>query len=198
MTPPTWSQVPARAAGASARSAANRAPRATDQTMTSVRALALRPARLDIGPPFGVEAPGWVLRNATGGHVPLPIRGRFLKRFSDDYPSRYGSVLRRENIRIFQDVTFYLASIIKERFRRQLWTASAPLPAQPQGTEPGRPSITYPRTNLALCQTGGFAISLDFDMRPHIGRRAIHACLVILTLSRVGNYHEQFIYRRVG
>src|SRR2546427_2957110 len=51
---------------------------------------------------------------------------------------------------------------------------------------------------FALCQTGGFAISLDFDMRPHIGRRAIHACLVILTLSRVGNYHEQFIYRRVG
>src|SRR5256886_14965872 len=30
------------------------------------------------------------------------------------------------------------------------------------------------------------------------GGGAIHACSVILTLSRVGNYHEQFIYRRVG
>src|SRR5712691_2297455 len=58
MTPPTWSQVPARAAGASARSAATRAPRATDQTMRSVRALAFRSAGLDIGTPVRVEAPG--------------------------------------------------------------------------------------------------------------------------------------------
>src|SRR5947209_8989387 len=152
MTPPTWSQVPARAAGASARSAANRAPRATDQTMRSVRALALRPARLDIGPPFGVEAPGWVLRNATGGHVPLPIRGRFLKRFSDDYPSRYGTVLRRENIRIFQDVTFYLASIIKERFQATALPAGAAFPHQ-RDTHPRplRSPIAYDRTTPPRC-----------------------------------------------
>src|SRR5207249_503499 len=49
MTPPTWSQVPARAAGARARSVANSPPRATDQTMRSVRALALRPATIPDG-----------------------------------------------------------------------------------------------------------------------------------------------------
>src|SRR5438093_4169140 len=40
--------------------------------------------------------------------------------------------------------------------------------------------------------------SSGFDGWPQTGRGGIHACPVILTLSRVGNYHEQFIYRRVG
>src|SRR5947208_15190036 len=40
--------------------------------------------------------------------------------------------------------------------------------------------------------------SSGFDGWPQTGRVGIHACPVILTLSGVGNYHEQFIYRRVG
>src|SRR5437870_8373329 len=35
-------------------------------------------------------------------------------------------------------------------------------------------------------------------LRGAIHRRHVCAPLLILTLSRVGNYHEQFIYRRVG
>ena len=117
MTPPTWSQVPARAAGARARSVANSPPRATDQTMRSVRALALRPARLDIEASPQEEAPGYIVEDATGGHEPLPIQGRFLKRFSDDYPSRYVPVLTQENIGFLREVIFYPSSVIKIRFR---------------------------------------------------------------------------------
>jgi len=76
------------------------------------------------------------MRNATDGHVPLPIRDRFLKRFSDDYPSRYVTVLKQENIRILQEVIFYLASEIKEQFQA---TAVGPVGSAsraPQDTEP--------------------------------------------------------------
>src|SRR6266705_2334326 len=96
ITPPTWSQVPARAAGVSARSA----PRATDQTMRRERALAFRSVALDIRSHPPIEAPGYPLRNETGGHDTLPIRDRFLKSFSDDYPTRYVSVLTSENTRL--------------------------------------------------------------------------------------------------
>src|SRR5437879_13582804 len=88
ITPPTWSQVPARAAGVSARSAAKSPPWATDQTMRRERALAFRSVALDIRSHPPIEAPGYPLRNETGGHDTLPIRDRFLKSFSDDYPTR--------------------------------------------------------------------------------------------------------------
>src|SRR5439155_21285895 len=81
------------------------------------------------------------MRNATDGHVPLPIRDRFLKRFSDDYPSRYVTVLKQENIRILQEVTFYLASEIKEQVQA---TAVGPVGSAsraPQDTEPRRSHI---------------------------------------------------------
>src|SRR5439155_16065693 len=136
MTPPTWSQLPARAAGARTRSAANRAPRATDQTMRSGRALACRQARLDIRPPSRVKTPGYLMRNATDGHVPLPIRDRFLKRFSDDYPARYVTVLKQENIRILQEVIFYLASEIKEQFQATAVVPVGSASRAPQATEP--------------------------------------------------------------
>src|SRR2546425_2644116 len=98
ITPPTWSQVPARAAGVSARSVANSPPRAIDQTMRRVSALAFRSSSSDIRRLPHVEAPGYPVRNETGGHDTLPIRDGFLKRFSDDYPTRYVSVLTSENI----------------------------------------------------------------------------------------------------
>src|SRR2546430_4215798 len=60
-------------------------------------------------------------------------------------------------------------------------------------------STLFPYTTLFRSfQTRSPTVSLDFDKCPPAGRRAVHACPVILTLSRVGNYHEQFIYRRVG
>src|SRR5437870_12829309 len=110
ITPPTWSQVPARAAGIRARSVANSTTRATDQTIRSVRALAFRSAGLDIRGTPRVEAPGYPIRNATGGHDMRPIQDRFLKRFSDDYPTRYVSVLTSENIRFGQGRDFYFNS----------------------------------------------------------------------------------------
>src|SRR2546427_437275 len=113
ITPPTWSQVPARAAGVSARSAAKSPPRATDQTMRRVRALACRSVALDIRRPPHVEASGYPLGNETGGHDSLPIRDRFLKRFSDDYPTRYVSVLTSENIGVVRERDFHIESWIK-------------------------------------------------------------------------------------
>src|SRR2546426_917820 len=108
--PPTGPQVPARAAGVRARSVANSPARATDQTIRSVRALAFRSAGLDIRGAPRVEAPGYPIRNATGGHDMRPIQDRFLKRFSDDYPTRYVSVLTSENIRFGQGRDFYFNS----------------------------------------------------------------------------------------
>jgi len=113
ITPPTWSQVPARAPGVSARSAAKSPPRATDQTMRKVRALACRSVALDIRRPPHVEAPGYTLGKETGGHDSLPIRDRFLKRFSDDYPTRYVSVLTSENIGVVRERDFHIESWIK-------------------------------------------------------------------------------------
>src|SRR5712691_4547472 len=83
-------------------------------------------------------------------------------------------------------------------FRRQ------PSPPPPPRSPPARrgtvaiPNGSRSHVPLALRQTGGPAFTFDFEICSCTGRRAIHACLVILTLSRVGNYHEQFIYRRVG
>src|SRR5438093_3577177 len=139
------------------------------------------------------------MRNATDGHVPLPIRDRFLKRFSDDYPSRYVTVLKQENIRILQE-SHLLSGIGNKRTvssdgcrpRRLRFPGAA---RHRTVTIPDRLRLHGPSER---CPTGGPAVSLDFDRCPTCREAAIHACSVILTLSRVGNYHEQFIYRRVG
>src|SRR5216684_304365 len=97
MTPPTWSQVPARAAGVSATKAAKRPPRATDQTIKHVRAFAFRSDRLDNPRPPEVESAERIRRTTTGGHVARAIRGLFINRLPRDYLSRYAPVLTRQN-----------------------------------------------------------------------------------------------------
>src|SRR2546426_7199247 len=193
--PPTWSQVPARAAGVSARSAAKSPPRATDQTMRGVRALACRSVALDIRRPPHVEASGYPLGNETGGHDSLPIRDRFLKRFSDDYPTRYVSVLMTENILLLPEHDFHSQSGIKtvpvtrnvvaetwlSRLRPHKMRARRPRIASVSRSSQGRETAVQRRV-----QRPGLTATSR-------GRRA-HAHLLILTLSRVGNYHEQFIY----
>src|SRR5206468_1342531 len=77
MTPPTWSQVPARAAGLRATKAAKRPPRATDQMIKHVRAFPFRSDRLDNPRPPEVESAERIRRTTTGGHVARAIRGFF-------------------------------------------------------------------------------------------------------------------------
>src|SRR5438876_10102289 len=93
----TWSQVPARAAGLRATIAAKRPPRATDQTIKHVRALAFRSDRLDNPRPPEVESAERIRRTTTGGHVARAIRGLFINRLPRDYLSRYAPVLTRKN-----------------------------------------------------------------------------------------------------
>src|SRR3989442_1731505 len=97
MAPPTWSHVPARAAGLSATKAAKRPPRATDQTIKHVRAFAFRSDRLDNPRPPEVESAERIRRTTTGGHVARAIRGLFINRLPRDYLSRYAPVLTRKN-----------------------------------------------------------------------------------------------------
>src|SRR6266705_1163395 len=112
MTPPTWSQVPARAAGLRATTAAKRPPRATDQTIKHVRALAFRSDRLDNPRPPEVESAERIRRTTTGGHVARAIRGLFINRLPRDYQSRYAPVLTRKNdARIWRECFYHLTRI---------------------------------------------------------------------------------------
>src|SRR5207245_2777788 len=103
----TWSQVPARAAGLRATIAAKSPPRATDQTIKHVRALAFRSDRLDNPRPPEVESAERIRRTTTGGHVVEPIRGLFINRLPRDYLSRYAPVLTRKNNAGIWRETFY-------------------------------------------------------------------------------------------
>src|SRR5437867_1184359 len=90
MTPPTWSQVPARAAGLSATKAAKRPTRATDQMIKHVRAFPFRSDRLDNPRPPEVESAERIRRTTTGGHVARAIRGLFINRLPRDiYPDTH-------------------------------------------------------------------------------------------------------------
>src|SRR2546425_5858027 len=112
MTPPTWSQVPARAAGLSATKAAKRPPRATDQTIKHVRAFAFRSDRLDNPRPPEVESAERIRRTTTGGHVARAIRGFFINRLPRDYLSRYAPVLTRQNnVGIWRECFYHLMRI---------------------------------------------------------------------------------------
>src|SRR5712691_811261 len=112
MTPPTWSQVPARAVGLSATTAAKSPPRATDQTIKHVRALAFRSDRLDNRRPPEVESAERIRRTTTGGHLARAIRGLFINRLPRDYLSRYAPVLtRKNNAGIWRETFYYLAEI---------------------------------------------------------------------------------------
>src|SRR3989475_9710052 len=58
MTPPTWSQEPARAPALSARTAAKAPPKTKDQTITALMALWLDATRTNfVGPPQAVPHP---------------------------------------------------------------------------------------------------------------------------------------------
>src|SRR3989454_7973341 len=199
ITPPTWSQVPARAAGVSARSAAKSPPRATDQTMRRVRALACRSVALDIRRPPHVEASGYPLGNETGGHDSLPIRDRFLKRFSDDYPTRYVSVLTSENIGVVRGRDFHIESWIE--------IGSIARKRRPCRRRRSRPRRKRHATRPPIASVARLSKSVGRPFKAASGSAVFGAPstagtstrpLLILTLSRVGNYHEQFIYRRVG
>src|SRR2546427_2565513 len=80
MTPPTWSQVPARAPALSARTAAKAPPKTKDQTITALRVLWLEATLPDIGRPprsilrrtLGGLGPGGMLRDPLG---PIPKYG---------------------------------------------------------------------------------------------------------------------------
>src|SRR2546425_1597022 len=194
ITPPTWSQVPARAAGVSARSAGKSPPRATDQTMRRVRALACRSVALDIRRPPHVEASGYPLGNETGGHDSLPIRDRFLKRFSDDYPTRYVSVLTSENIGVVRERDFHIESWIKiGSIARK---AAVPTPTITPGRK--RHATRPPIASVArLSQVRRTAVQGRIrirGLRCAINRRHVRAPLLILTLSRVGNYLLQKVH----
>src|SRR3989442_5378466 len=72
MTPPTWSQVPARAPALSARTAAKAPPKTKDQTITALRVLWLQSTRPDIvrpPPPILLPTPA---RLRPVGLVPVP------------------------------------------------------------------------------------------------------------------------------
>src|SRR5213593_4784700 len=97
MTPPTWSQVPARAAGLRATKAAKRPPRATDQMIKHVRAFPFRSDRLDNPRPPEVESAERIRRTTRAGHVARAIRGFFINRLPRDYLSRSAPVLTRKN-----------------------------------------------------------------------------------------------------
>src|SRR5437867_13215107 len=75
MTPPTWSQVPARAAGLTATKAAKRPTRATDQMNKHVRAFPFRADRLKNPRPPELESAERIQTTTTGGHVAQAIRG---------------------------------------------------------------------------------------------------------------------------
>src|SRR5439155_27211112 len=66
MTPPTWSQMPARAPTLSARKAAKAPPKTKDQTITALRVLWLESTRPDI-----VRPPRSILRRTRGGLGPV-------------------------------------------------------------------------------------------------------------------------------
>src|SRR5437879_2823239 len=97
MTPPTWSQVPARAMGPFATINANSPPRTRVETINRLTAAPFRPARLNIERPPGVEASERIRRATTGGHVARAIPARFINRLPRDYLWRYGPVLMRAN-----------------------------------------------------------------------------------------------------
>src|SRR5712664_598560 len=118
MTPPTWSQVPARAAGLRATKAAKRPPRATDQTIKHVRAFAFRSDRLDNPRPPEVESAERIRRTTTGGHVARAIRGLFINRLPRDYLSRYAPVLTRKNYAGIWRKRFYHFANIEMRKSR--------------------------------------------------------------------------------
>src|SRR3989442_9056003 len=65
MTPPTWSQVPARAPALSARTAAKAPPKTNDQTITALRVL-----WLESTPPDIVRPPPSNLPCTPGGFRP--------------------------------------------------------------------------------------------------------------------------------
>src|SRR3989442_6845110 len=112
MTPPTWSQVPARAAGLSATKAAKRPTRATDQMIQHVRAFPFRSDRLDNPRPPEVESAERIRRTTTGGHVARAIRGLFINRLPRDYLSRYAPVLtRKNNAGIWRECLYHLTRI---------------------------------------------------------------------------------------
>src|SRR5438445_4627871 len=98
MTPPTWSQVPARAAGLRATKAAKRPPRATDQMIKHVRAFPFRSDRLDNPRPPELEPAERIRRTTTGGHVARGSRGPVTNSLQRHYLSRYARGLtRRKN-----------------------------------------------------------------------------------------------------
>src|SRR3989449_5219350 len=68
MTPPTWSQVPARAPALSARTAVKAPPKTKDQTITALRVLWLESTRPDIGRP-----PPAILPRTRGGLRPYGL-----------------------------------------------------------------------------------------------------------------------------
>src|SRR5437667_11587345 len=115
----TWSQVPARAAGLRATIAAKSPPRATDQTIKHVRALAFRSDRLDNPRPPEVESAERIRKTTTDGHVVGPIRGLFINRLPRDYLSRYAPVLTRKNdAGIWRETFYHVAKIEIGKNRR--------------------------------------------------------------------------------
>src|SRR3989442_12467273 len=192
ITPPTWSQVPARAAGVSARSAAKSPPRATDQTMRRGRALACRSVALDIRRPPHVEPSDYPLGNETGGHDSMPIRDRFLKRFSDDYPTRYVSVLTSENIGVVRGRDFHIESWIEigsiARKRRPCRRRRSRTRRKRHATRP--PIASVARLSKSVGRPFKAASGSAVFGAPSTAGTSTRP-LLILTLSRVGNYLSQ-------
>src|SRR5881397_1438014 len=135
MTPPTWSQVPARAAGLRATKAAKRPPRATDQMIKHVRAFPFRSDRLDNPRPPEVESAERIRRTTTGGHVARAIRGLFINRLPRDYLSRYAPVLTRKNNAGTWRKSFYHVTRIEMTENRRNRPKNV---RKPNGVEPPR------------------------------------------------------------
>src|SRR5438309_12088227 len=96
LTPPSWSQLPARATGTSATTVAKTPPSARVKTIKNVRAFPFRSARLDKHIPPRVVASERDRKTTTGGHA-RAILDRFINRLPRDYLSRYANFLTWEN-----------------------------------------------------------------------------------------------------
>src|SRR2546427_2985025 len=181
MTPPTWSQVPARAPALSARTAAKAPPKTKDQTITALRVLWLESTRPDI-----VRPPRSILRRTRGGLGPVgmlrdhlgPILKYVAARLS--VPIRTCSHLGEHAI---QQRCLLLSTVRYENRDFVARTACKRDGARQDSSDLGH---------------GFHGARARVRARLHAEEARRRWALLIITLSANGNYHEHFIYRRLG
>src|SRR2546428_5098579 len=181
MTPPTWSQMPARAPALSARTAAKAPPKTKDQTITALRVLWLESTRPDI-----VRPPRSILRRTRGGLGPVgmlrdhlgPILKYVAARLS--VPIRTCSHLGEHAI---QQRCLLLSTVRYENRDFVARTACKRDGARQDSSDLGH---------------GFYGARTRVRARLHAEEARRRWALLIITLSANGNYHEHFIYRRLG